>query len=109
MALHSGGFRGVSEVSTEPPFGLHLLLRSTELEPPFLSGYRTKKTAVVAHLGMLQQKIHSKIDRLNCLGWYIPVVVALKRSKMGVVSNISRARVYMLSTLTCEGILMRCK
>ena len=67
----SGGFRGVSEVSTEPPFGLHLVLRSTDdrLTRTPLSGYRTKKTAVMAHLSMLQQKIHSKIDRLDWLGW----------------------------------------
>ena len=65
----SGGFRGVSEVSTEPPFGLHLVVRSTDdrLTGTPLSGYRTKKTAVVAHLSMLQQKIRSKLDRL---GWY---------------------------------------
>ena len=69
MAQCSGGFRGVSEVSTEPPFGLHLVVRSTDdrLTGTPLSGYRTKKTAVVAHLSMLQQKIRSKIDRL---GWY---------------------------------------
>ena len=67
--ITSGGFRGVSEVSTEPPFGLHLIVRSTDDRLPGtpLSGYRTKKTAVVAHLSMLQQKIRSKIDRL---GWY---------------------------------------
>ncbi len=43
----SGGFRGVSEVSTECPFGLHLVLRSTDdrLSGNPLSGYKTKKTA----------------------------------------------------------------
>ena len=41
----SGGFRGVSEVSTEPPFGLHLVIRSTDdrLKWNPLSGYRTNK------------------------------------------------------------------
>ena len=29
--LNSGGSRGVSRVSTEPPFGLDLVLRSTEM------------------------------------------------------------------------------
>ena len=52
----SGGFRGVSEVSTEPPpFGLHLVVRSTDdrLTGIPVSGYRTKKTAAMAHLSML--------------------------------------------------------
>ena len=30
IPVTSGGFRGVSEVSTEPPFGLHLDVRSTD-------------------------------------------------------------------------------
>ena len=53
--INSGGFRGVSEVSTEPPFGLHLVVRSTDdrLNGTPLSGYRTKKTAAVGHLSML--------------------------------------------------------
>ena len=55
MAVNSGGFRGVSEISTEPPFGLHLVLRGTgdKLNGTPLSGYRTKKTASMAHLSML--------------------------------------------------------
>ena len=55
MSLISGGFRGVSEVSTEPPFGLHLVVRSTDdrLTGTPLSGYRTKKMAAMAHLSML--------------------------------------------------------
>ena len=51
----SGGFRGVLEVSTEPPLGLHLVIKSTDdrLNGNPLSGYRTKKTAAMAHLSML--------------------------------------------------------
>ena len=43
-----GGKRGASV----PPFGLHLTLRSTDdkLNGTPLSGYRTKKTATMAHL-----------------------------------------------------------
>ena len=53
--------------ANEPPFGLHLTLRSTDdrLNGTPLSGYRTKKTAVMAHLRMLWKKIHSKVDRLD--------------------------------------------
>ena len=41
--------------ANEPPFGLHLTLRSTDdrLNGTPLSGYRTKKTAAMAHLRML--------------------------------------------------------
>ena len=47
-----GGGKGGAN---EPPFGLHLILRSTDdkLNGTPLSGYRTKKTAVMAHLRML--------------------------------------------------------
>ena len=50
-----------------PPFGLHPTLRSTDdkLKGTPLSGYRTKKTAAMAHLRMLQKKICSKTDRLD--------------------------------------------
>ena len=41
--------------ANEPPFGLHLTLRSTDdrLNGTPLSGYRTKKTAAMAHLRLL--------------------------------------------------------
>ena len=54
----SGGFRGVSEVLTEPPFGLHLVVRSADnrLTGTSLSGYRTKKTAAMAHLACFSRK-----------------------------------------------------
>ena len=47
-----GGVRGGASA---PPFGLHLTLRSTDdkLNGTPLSGYRTKKTAAMAHLRML--------------------------------------------------------
>ena len=41
--------------TNEPPFGLHLTLRSTDddkLNGTPLSGYRTKKIAAMAHLRM---------------------------------------------------------
>jgi hypothetical protein len=46
-----GGKGGANEL----PFGLHLTLRSTDdrLNGTPLSGYRTKKTAAMAHLRML--------------------------------------------------------
>ena len=76
-----GGFR---RFRPNPPLGgLHLVLRSTELEPPFLATELRK--LLLWLLCMLQQKIHSKIDRLNCMIGLVPVVVDLKRSKMGVV------------------------
>ena len=42
-------------VDRNPPFGLHLALRSTDdrLNGTPLSGYKTKKTAAMAHLRML--------------------------------------------------------
>ena len=47
----SGGSRGVQE----PPFGMHLALRSTDdrLNGTPLSGYKSKKTVAMAHLRML--------------------------------------------------------
>ena len=54
--LVSGGSRGGSRGAQEPPFGLHdPILRSTDdkLKGTPLSGYRTKKTAAMAHLRML--------------------------------------------------------
>ena len=82
--------QGVSEVSTEPPIGLHLVVRSTDdrLTGTPLSGYRAKKTAAMAHLNMLKQKIRSKsIDWAgSCYqndrkwAWFQP--------KMGVASKI---------------------
>ena len=55
VAISQWRISGVSEVSTEPPFGLHLLVRSTDdrLTGTPLSGYRTKETAAMAHLSML--------------------------------------------------------
>ena len=47
---------GKGDANEPPPFGLHLTRRSTDdrlNRPPPLSGYRTKKTAVMAHLRML--------------------------------------------------------
>ena len=51
----SGGSRGGKGGASVPPFGLHLTLRSTDdkLNGTPLSGYRTKKTAAMAHLRML--------------------------------------------------------
>jgi hypothetical protein len=53
--IDSGGFRGGSRGALEPPFELHLALRSTDdkLNGIPLSGHRTKKTAVKAHLSIL--------------------------------------------------------
>jgi hypothetical protein len=57
-----GGGKGGAN---EPPFGLHLTLRNTDdsLNGTPLSGYRTKETAAMAHLRMLQKKIGLKTDR----------------------------------------------
>ena len=65
---NSGGFRGVSEVSTEPPFGLHLVVRSTDdrLTGTPLFGYRTKickKTAALAQHAFAENSF--KIHRLD--------------------------------------------
>ena len=51
----SGGSRGGSRGAQEPPFGLHLALKSilVRLNGTSLFGYRTKKTAAMAHLRML--------------------------------------------------------
>ena len=67
-----------------PPFGLYLVLRSTDdrLTRTPLSGYRTKKTAVMAHLSMLQQKIHSKIENRS-IG-LVRLVVALENYRKWV-------------------------
>ena len=56
----SGRFRGGSRGAQEPTFVLHLALRSTDgrLNGTPLSGYRTKKTAAMAHLRMLQKIIY---------------------------------------------------
>ena len=53
--LPSGGSRGGKGGASVPPFGLHLTLRSTDdkLNGTPLSGYRSKKTAAMAHLRML--------------------------------------------------------
>ena len=50
-----GGGGGGKWGARVPPFGLHLTLRSTDdtLNGTPLSGYRTKKTAAMAHLRML--------------------------------------------------------
>ena len=52
---NSGGSRGGKGGASVPPFGLHLTLRSTDdkLNGTPLSGYRSKKTAAMAHLRML--------------------------------------------------------
>ena len=51
----SGGFRGGSWGSMEPPFGLDLVQRSTgdRLTGTPLSGLRTTKPASVAHLSIM--------------------------------------------------------
>ena len=72
--MPSGGFRVVPGVPWNPPLGctylsvllsLSSILLSVRLNGTPLSRYRTKKTTAVAHLSMLQQKIHSKTDRLD--------------------------------------------
>ena len=51
----SGGSRGGKGGASVPPFGLHLTLRTIDdkLNGTPLSGYRSKKTAAMAHLRML--------------------------------------------------------
>ena len=85
-----GGVRGVQ---VYPPFGLHLTLRSTDdkLNGTPLSGYRSKKTAAMAHLRMLRRKfVRKQIDWTGSLSqkrskwaWFCP--------KVGVASKILRA------------------
>ena len=67
----SGEFSGVSQGSIEPPFGLHLALRSTDdrLNGTPLSGYRTNKNSTMTHPSMLQQKIRSKTDLYDWQVW----------------------------------------
>ena len=81
--ITSGGSRGGKGGANVPPFGLHLILRSTDDKQNGtpLSGYRTKKTAAMAHLRMLQKKIRSKTDRLDGQGWQF----VSKTIEMGVV------------------------
>ena len=61
----SGGSRGGKGGASVPPFGLHPTLRSTDdkLKGTPLSGYRTKKTAAMAHLRCFRRKfIRKQID-----------------------------------------------
>ena len=86
--MHSGGFRGVSEVSIEPPFGLHVVLKTTDdrLSGTPLSGYRTKKTSTIT-LAYFSRKFVQKL--IDSTGWASDC--SQKRSKMGVGSNFLRA------------------
>ena len=94
--MYSGGSRGGKGGASVPPFGLHLTLRSTDdkLNGTPLSGYRSKKTAAMAHLRMLRRKfVRKRIDWTGRAGslsqkrskwaWFCP--------KVGVASKILRA------------------
>ena len=69
-------------VHRNPPFGLHLALRSTDdrLNGTPLSGYKTKKTAAMAHLRMLWKKIKFVPKQIDWTGRAV-----LKTIEMGVV------------------------
>ena len=92
----SGGSRGGKGGASVPRFGQHLTLRSTDdkLNGTPLSGYRSKKTAAMAHLRMLRRKfVRKQIDWTGRAGslsqkrskwaWFCP--------KVGVASKILRA------------------
>ena len=72
----------------KPPFGLDLVLRSTEdrLNGTPLSGYTTKKAAAVAHLSMLQQNI-----RKNKSSGLVRHALSLKTIENGRGFNPKRA------------------
>ena len=78
--LVSGGSRGGKGGASVPPFGLHLTLRSTDdkLNGTPLSGYRSKKTAAMAHLRMLR----SKFVENRSIG-LVGLVVCLKNDRNG--------------------------
>ena len=63
----SGGSKEGSRSTQEPPFWLHLALRSTCIANGTpLSGYRTKKTAAMAYLRMLLKKFVRKQINWTC-------------------------------------------
>ena len=75
----SGGSREGSRSTQEPPFWLHLALRSIPYGTP-LSGYRTKKTAAMAHLRMLLKKFVRKQINWTCTAGRLSQIIG-----MGVV------------------------